>query len=120
MVTDSCRMGQECTTDQQQGHNMAAVAAPELPEEAWEDELMLPSGPLDWEQIVDRVVKPMRVCHWSRQEMEEHSPRSSLELTQKNKPESSDPPMGTQTQPVERPQRFQYQMNCLLWKPQVG
>ena len=33
---------------------MAPAAAPELPEEDWEDKLMLPPpGPLDWEQIVD-------------------------------------------------------------------
>ena len=55
MVTDSCRTGQEHSTDQQQGHNMAAAAAPELPEEDWEDELMLPPRPLDWEQIVNQA-----------------------------------------------------------------
>ena len=55
MVTDSRRTGQECSTDQRQGQDMAATVAPELPEEDWDDELTLPSGPLDWEQIVDQA-----------------------------------------------------------------
>ena len=35
---------------------MATVVTPELPEEDWEDELTLPSGPLDWEQIVGQAI----------------------------------------------------------------
>ena len=55
MVTNSCRTGQECSPDQQQGQDMAAAVAPGLPEEDWDDKLTSPSGPLDWEQIIDRA-----------------------------------------------------------------
>ena len=34
---------------------MAAVVAPELPEEDWKDKLALPSSPLDWEQIMGQA-----------------------------------------------------------------
>ena len=34
---------------------MAAIVAPELPEEDWEDELTLLSSPLDWEQIIGQA-----------------------------------------------------------------
>ena len=34
---------------------MAVVVAPELPEEDWDDELTLPSGPLDWKQIIGQA-----------------------------------------------------------------
>ena len=34
---------------------MAAMVAPELPEEDWDNKLTLPSGPLDWEQIVSQA-----------------------------------------------------------------
>ena len=34
---------------------MATAVAPVLPEEDWDDELTLPSGPLDWEQIVNQA-----------------------------------------------------------------
>ena len=34
---------------------MATAVAPELPEEGWDDKLTLPSGPLDWEQIISQA-----------------------------------------------------------------
>ena len=54
-VTDSWRTNQEHPPNQQQDQAAAAMVAPELPEEDWDDELTLPSRPLDWEQIVDQA-----------------------------------------------------------------
>ena len=55
MITDLHRMGQEHSTDQPQGHNMAAMVAPGLPEEDWDEEPTLPTRSLDQGQIVDRA-----------------------------------------------------------------
>ena len=48
-------MGRERTTDQPQGLGMAAVVAPELPDENWDEEPMLPTGLLDRGRIVDQA-----------------------------------------------------------------
>ena len=48
-------MNQECPPDQQPDQVTTALIAPEILEEDWEDELTLPSGTLDWEQIIDQA-----------------------------------------------------------------
>ena len=48
-------MDQEHPSDQQLGQETATAVVLELPEEDWHDELMLPSGSLDWEQIVNQA-----------------------------------------------------------------
>ena len=55
MVTDSQRTNQEHPSDHQQNQETAAAVAPRLPKEDWDDKLTLPSGPLDWEQIIGQA-----------------------------------------------------------------
>ena len=92
---------------------MAAVAAPELPEEDWDEEPMLPPGHWTGDKSLIRLLPPKavklrRVNHGYGQKMEKHPPRSSPELTQRDKLESSrNPPVGTWTLPMERLWRFQ-------------
>ena len=51
---ESHRTGQEHLTDQPQGPGMTAAAAPELPEEDWDEKPTLPTRSLDRGQIVDQ------------------------------------------------------------------
>ena len=48
-------MNQEHPFNQQQDQATTTVVVPELLEEDWEDKLTLPSGPLDWEQIISQA-----------------------------------------------------------------
>ena len=53
LVTESCQLGQEHTTDQPEDHGMAAMATLRFPDDDWDEELTLPTGSSDHEQFID-------------------------------------------------------------------
>ena len=54
-VTDSQRTDKGQLQGQKQDQATTAIATPKLPKEDWDQELMFPSHPLDWEQAVSEA-----------------------------------------------------------------